>query len=417
MIKNIGTLDDYRCEVRAWLAQNLVRTPTGCRADRVRGELPSPEHLGTQRKLQRDLFDAGYAGISWPVEYGGQGLTEEHQRVFDEEAADYDLPNFGPLQNTTFGVCAPTILAHGSDQFRRQHLPAILAGEELWAQFFSEPDAGSDLAAVRTRAVPDGDRWILHGSKIWSSGAMIADYGMCLARTDGSLPKHQGLTWFAIPTSAAGLTIRPIREASGGEEFCEEFFDAVTVADSQRIGDVNAGWTVATTMLGFERSATGRKLAAQLGGPPGNLPADLVELADRRGMLADGPTRQQIARAHVNEYIHRQLTARIFGLITNGGPAALTSYVKLADGVTNATRAQITLEVADGSAVAWSDDDAQGRTAAMRYLDARVKTIAGGTNEMQRNGIGERILGLPREPNFDHGKPFDEIIRQSTGQS
>jgi alkylation response protein AidB-like acyl-CoA dehydrogenase len=404
-------LDSYRERVRSWLTKNLdpARQP---RASRVRGELPSAEHLRHQRAIQRKLFDGGYAGITWPREYGGQGLTTEHQRIFEEEAAGYALPDFAPLQNTTYAVCAPTMLAHASDEFKIRHIPAILAGEALWAQFFSEPNAGSDLAAVRTGAVRDGDRWVLTGSKVWSSGAMLADYGMCLARTDGSLPKHQGLTWFAVPTGAPGLTIRPIRESSGGEEFCEEFFDDVVVEDSERIGDVNAGWTVATTMLGFERSA-GKTHASRVGGPPGDLPADLVELARRRGLAADGHTRQEIARVHVNDFIQRQLSARILDVMATSGAAGLASYLKLAEGLFTATRARITLEVAGGSAVAWRAGDSVSRTAAMTYLNARVRSIAGGTNEMQRNGIGERVLGLPREPSADRGKPFDEVIGQA----
>jgi alkylation response protein AidB-like acyl-CoA dehydrogenase len=164
-------------------------------------------------------------------------------------------------------------------------------------------------------------------------------------------------------------------------------------------------------MLGFERSA-GRTQTSRVGGPPGGLPVDLVELARRRGLCSDGPTRQQIAQAHINDYVQRQLAARIIDLMANGGSPALASYLKLADGVTTATRAQITLRVAGGSAIAWNDDNAPGRAAAMLYLNARVKAIAGGSNEMQRNGIGERVLGLPREPSADHDKPFDEVVRE-----
>nr|WP_145011653.1 acyl-CoA dehydrogenase family protein [Mycobacterium marseillense] len=407
-----GDFDDYRARARNWLADNMERSATSTRHTRVRGELPTPEHLSAQRALQRKLLDGGYAGITWPVEYGGQGLTPQHQRVFEQEAAGYVVPNFAPLHNTTYAVCAPVLLAHASAELKARHIPAIIAGEELWAQFFSEPDAGSDLAAIRTRAVRDGDRWILNGSKVWSSGAMLADYAMCLARTDTTKPKHKGLTWFVIPIDAPGLTIRPIREITGGAEFCEDFLDDVVVPDSQRVGEVNAGWSVTSTMLGFERSA-GKTNEDRLGGPPGELPGDLVELARRRGLSADGPTRQLIARVHINDFIQRQLGRRIADQMAASDEPALASYLKLADGTFTAFRAQTTLEVAGSSGIAWADGDKAGRNAAMTYLNARARSIAGGTNEMQRNGIGERILGLEREPSADHGKPFDEVIRQS----
>jgi alkylation response protein AidB-like acyl-CoA dehydrogenase len=412
MTQTSSDLDAYRAEAREWLAANLAPATSGSGSVRVRGELPSPEHLDAQRALQRKLFDGGYAGITWPAEYGGQGLMPQHQRIFEAEAARYVLPDFAPLHNTTFAVCAPTLLAHASAELKARHIPAILSGAELWAQFFSEPDAGSDLAAVRTRAVRDGDQWIINGAKVWSSGAMLADYAMCLARSDGSKPKHRGLTWFAIPTDAPGLTIRPIREITGGEEFCEEFLDGVIVPDSNRIGGVDAGWDVTSTMLGFERSA-GKTHASRVGGPPGELPDDLVQLARRRGLSGDGPTRQLIARAHVNDFILRQLSGRIVELIAGTGSTALASYLKLAEGTFTATRARITLEIAGGSGIAWADGDAIGRNAAMVYLNARMRSIAGGTNEMQRNGIGERVLGLPREPSADHGQPFDEIVRSN----
>jgi alkylation response protein AidB-like acyl-CoA dehydrogenase len=373
--------------------------------------LPSVEHIQSQRALQRRLFDHGYAGITWPTEYGGQGLTTEHQRAFDEESVGYAMPDFRPLDKTTFIVCGQTLLAHASHEFKSIHIPKILAGEELWAQFFSEPDAGSDLAAVRTRAVRDGDGWLLNGSKIWSSGATLADYGLCLARTEWSVPKHSGLTWFAVPCDSDGLTIRQIRESNGGQEFCEEFFDDMLVPDSNRIGEINDGWTVTNTMLIFERSAGN----LSYGGPPGPLAPDLVELARRRGIETDQHVRQQIARAHTNDYFHRQLGLRIAtGLGSKRMTSAFASYVKLAEGVFTAQRARIRLEIGGPSAIAWTEGDTTSRSVAIAYLNARLRAIAGGTNEMQRNSIGERVLGLPREPSFDKGKPFDEVLRDAS---
>ncbi|MEZ5266559.1 MAG: acyl-CoA dehydrogenase family protein [Acidimicrobiales bacterium] len=211
--------------------------------------------MAEARKLQRKLFDGGFAGISYPAEYGGRGLTTLHERAFREEALNYVTPDFGAAGGVTFGAIGRSLLAHCTPDFLEQHIPKILRGEELWCQFYSEPEAGSDLAGIRTRAVRDGDRWIISGSKIWSSGAYLADWAMCLARADWEAPKHRGLTWFALPTDAKGVEIRQIRQINGNAEFCEEFLDEVEVTDADIIGEVNKGWAVTQTMLVYERGA------------------------------------------------------------------------------------------------------------------------------------------------------------------
>src|SRR5580704_14917907 len=240
-------LDGYRQQARAWLQANLERRP-----HRMRGgasETRTPAEVAASRQRQRRLYDGGYAGISFPKEYGGQGLSDAHERAFRQEAVGYLMPDFGGAGIVMFGPIARSMLAHASPDFLHRHIPKMLSGEELWCQFYSEPEAGSDLAGIRTRATRDGDHWILRGSKIWSTGANHADYAMCLARTDWNAPKHRGLTWFAVPTNAEGLTIRTIVQINGAAGFCEEFLDDVEVADDDIIGEVNMGWTVAQTML------------------------------------------------------------------------------------------------------------------------------------------------------------------------
>lgn len=397
-------VDAYRSNARAWLERNLPRA--GTQAKRERGEVPTAEHLTAQRSLQRTLFDAGYAGIDWPVEYGGQGLTAAHRRAFEEEAAHYELPNLAPLHNTTYRVCGPTILAHAAADFKALHLPRILAGEELWAQFFSEPEAGSDLAGVRTRADPDGSDgsgWILNGAKVWTSGAQYADYGMCLARTNWDVPKHRGLTWFAVPTDAPGLTIRPIREINGGAEFCEEWLESVALPDSARIGAVNDGWSVCITMLGYERTAG--KVSSGTDSRPGPLPPQMVRSARARHLLADSATRQRIAEAHSNNYVVAQL-ARAMTAAEPGGTALDPAYLKLATGTFNPVNARLALDVGGTPAIAWAPAEPAAGATSTDYLNARLRSIAGGTNEMQRNGIAERVLGLPREDRPDASLPF-----------
>ncbi|OHV40348.1 acyl-CoA dehydrogenase [Parafrankia colletiae] len=404
-----------------------------------------PAAIAAGRALQRRLYEAGYTGITWPREYGGQGLGPEYERAFQQEARGYRLPDLGIAGGTTFGVCAMTMLAHASADFLRRHIPRILAGEELFVQFFSEPEAGSDLAGVRTRAVRSGDGWVLNGSKIWSSGAYYADWGMCLARTDWDVPKHRGLTWFAVPVTAPGVTVERIRQITGDAEFCQEFFDDVVLGDGDVIGQVNDGWTVAQTMLMFERGG-GLSHGTRTTGASTGVAPDLVELARATGRLADPLTRDLIVRAHVDDVARRALLARL-GERMRTDPAQalhLASYAKLVSGVHDPIRADIAMRIGGADAVNWETVGADGACAdgahgdavsgdavnrderpgdspgpkvAVGFLNSRFMSIAGGTNEMQRNSIGERVLGLPREPSFDRGKPFREVLRDARGWS
>ena len=367
--------------------------------------------MTTNRALQKRLFEGGYAGITWPEEYGGQGLPNLYEWTFLEAAEDFILPDFGALTNTTYDICVPTMLRHGSPEFLIRFIPRVLAGEILVCQFFSEPSAGSDLAAARTRATRDGDQWILNGQKIWSTFAHLADWAMCLTRTDWEVPKHRGLTWFALPCDAPGLSIRPIRQINDSGEFCEDFLDDVAVPDEHRIGEINEGWAVAQTMLVFERGA-GRASAGVTSTGPGPLAPDLVGLARTRGCLNDPLVRQQIARIHTNDFVGQALTSRVgqmgrLGLLNPG----LASYVKLFRGTYSPIRARAALEIGGATSLVWEADETDGPLVSLAYLNGRNPSIAGGTNEMQRNAIAERGLGMPREPSFDTNKPFSEVLR------
>ncbi len=246
-------LEAYRLEARAWLRDNMERRVGP--PERHEVEYYTPEVMAASRVLQRRVYEAGYAGITYAKAYGGQGLPAAYELAFTEEAKDYVLADFGILTGTTFGVCVPTMVAHGQPDFLAEFVPKVLAGEALVCQFFSEPSSGSDLAGARTRATRDGDMWVLNGQKIWSTFAHLADWGLCLARSDWDQPKHRGLTWFAVPCDSPGLTIRPIRQINDTSEFCEDFFDDVAIPDIYRIGDVNEGWTVTQTMLVRERGS------------------------------------------------------------------------------------------------------------------------------------------------------------------
>lgn len=405
----------YRQAARDWLAANLEpRDPNAPHNVRGAGELSTQEYQA-ERALQKKLYEAGYAGINWPSEYGGQGLTDRHARVFAEEAVRYRTPELGHAGGTTYGPCGQTIVRHGSPEFLRTHVPRMLAGEELFVQLFSEPSAGSDMAGITTKAVREGDKWLITGSKIWTSGAHYADYGMCLARTDWDAPKHRGLTWFAIPLRAKGVAIHPIREITGDAEFCQEFLDDVEVGDDAIIGEINQGWTVAQTLLLVERGA-GRD-------DPLNMPAAqaavidpfLLKVLGAAGRTDDPVARQTVARIHTADWAKSVLGQRITGLLRSGEKPAggIASYWKLAAGVYNPERSRLILEIGQGLGLVWKDGDEDGNRAALDYLNSRVWSIAGGSNEMQRNAISEQVLGMPREPSFDKGKPFREVVNSA----
>ncbi len=408
-------IDQFRREAHAWIEANL-EPRTSSSTGRGMSEAKTPEHIAEARRLQRKLFDAGYAGISFPVAYGGRGLTAAHERAFREEAVGYVTPDFGAAGGVTMGPIARSLLAHASPELLERHIPKILSGEELWCQFYSEPEAGSDLAGIRSRATRDGDHWVIQGSKIWSSGAHHADWAMCLARTDWDVPKHRGLTWFAVPTDAKGLSIRPITQINGGAEFCEEFLDDVVVTHDDIIGEVNRGWTVTQTMLVYERGA-GESGVTTL--EPRELAPDLVELARRAGRTSDPVARQAIARAHINDFAQFHLGRRIVERLRAAATPdpAVAAYGKLAAGVFSPIRARLGLEVGGSGSLAWNPDDEAAARPSINYLNGRIISIAAGTNEMQRNGIGERVLGLPREPSFDSSKPFNEVVRDSRNWS
>ena len=397
------SLDEFRAEVRAWLPANLDRRGSAT------PDPHTPAHVAEHRAIQRRLFDGGYAGLTWPAAHGGRGLTPEHERAFQEEAAGFVTPDFGILSVTTFGSCVPTMIRHATSEFLDRHVPRVLRGEELWCQFFSEPAAGSDLAGVQTRATRDGDAWRLDGAKIWSSLAHLADWGMCLARTNWDVPKHKGLTWFGVPTDAPGLTVRPIRQIGGSSEFCEEFLDGVAVPDTERIGEIDKGWSVTSTLLVFERGA-GRPGAVETPDEPGPLPAELLAVAS--GRLDDPAVRRRIASAHVEDYVVAQLKARIATLSRLGkADAGTAAYGKLGLAGATAAKARTALELGGAGAVTW---EAGGRGAAAHaFLESKKPAIAGGTEQMQRNGIAERVLGLPRERAVDVDLPFAEVLRRA----
>lgn len=408
------SIAEYCADARAWLAGNLDRL------DDPENAAPPSAHdvdasIAANRTLQRRLFEAGYAGIDWPAAYGGQGLPPEYQRAFDREAARFVMPDFATLTTTTFRVCVPLMLDHGDPVLLRELVPKVLAGDALVCQFFSEPSSGSDLASVRTRAVRDGDEWVITGQKVWSSLAHLADWGMCLARTDVDVPKHQGLTWFAVPCDASGLTIRPITLIDGSTHFCEAFFDAVRIPVTHRIGPEHDGWSIAQEMLVRERMA-GRGELADAAAGPGSIDPLLLRAAGDPARLRLPSVRQDLARAHTIAFVERALSARLAALARAGAlTPGLASYSKLFRGTFDPVRARLALQIGGAAAVAWPETEVDREDVSIAYLRGKINAIGGGTNEMQRNAISERVLGMPREPRVDTDLPFRALLDRNRG--
>jgi len=398
-------LDAFRLGVRAWLAENMpVLDPTRewdpIQDDDVRA--------GRARELQRRLWDGGLAGICYPREYGGRGLPVEFQRAFDDEAIGYELPYVFSMP--TSSICGPIILEFGTEEQKQRYIPAFLRGDEIWVQLLSEPSGGSDLAGALTRADRDGDTIRLTGSKIWSSGARKADLGLCLARTNWDVPKHRGLTMFIVPLTATGVTVREIITVDGTDDFCEEFLDDVELGLEHVVGQLDDGWSVASRMLFHERTAMGGSSPYLSVVRKNGVDHDeLVELVAATGGLDDERARWLIGDAEVQTIVQRQLVQHIGAAISDGSmPDSSGALLRLMAGLTAVRRATIGLDLAGDAALAWADGDPAGRIG-IQYLMRQARCISGGTVEMQRNIISERLLGMPREYAADREVPFRQV--------
>ncbi len=384
-------LSQYRDTLRGWLAAHVPEHPTG--------------DLEEAKGFQAALHDAGYAGITWPVEAGGQGLGAAEAQIFAEEASAFDLPVRPFLIST--GMCGPTLVDLGTDEQRRRYLPPLLRGEEIWCQLFSEPGAGSDVASLQCKAVPDGDGWVLTGAKVWTSNAQWADFGAILARTDPDRPKHGGLTMFVLDMHDPGVTVRPLVDMTGGAPFNEVFLDGVRVGPDAVLGEVNAGWAAATTMLGHERvtiSGLRQKRSSGL------TYEALAELARRHGTSADPVARDRLAELYAHQRVLELFNARMRQETVAGEPPGSRGSVgKLAGAMLLRRGIETAGHLAGPGVIAWEDGDEASTGLELAINSTPASNIAGGTNEIQRGIIGDRILGLPREPQVDRGVPFREL--------
>jgi alkylation response protein AidB-like acyl-CoA dehydrogenase len=398
----------FRADVNTWLAEVL---PNGWIEALEAGDdeaFAKARHGFNFLEWMGVIGRTGYAAPLWPKEYGGLSGEAWMQQVVREELANHRLPTFG-VNLLGVGLAGPTIIAHGSEEQKSRYLSKILSGEEIWCQLFSEPGSGSDLASLGTRAVKDGDEWVVSGQKVWTSIAQLSKYGMLLARTNPEVPKHEGLSYFIVDMASPGVEIRPLRQITGSADFNEVFFTDVRVPDANRIGAVGDGWRCARTTLMNERVALSG-LSIDSASLTGGLRRDpweqlLSQVADR----ADPIIRQELACIYIKQQVKeitafRASSARLAG--QEPGPEGSISKVFNAE--FNQFRANVAMNAGGMSSIAWEGADGDR---ANSFLRTRANTIEGGTSEVLRNQVAERILGLPREPEVDKGVVWADTRR------
>jgi alkylation response protein AidB-like acyl-CoA dehydrogenase len=385
----------FRERVRAWLATNIPREWKTLGSS----EVPRPEAYVFLRKWQRTLFEAGYIGLTWPKESGGQGLTFVEELILHEEMAVAKAP---PILNILgVGMAGPTINAYGTEEQKKRYPPKILSCEEIWCQGYSEPNSGSDLASLQTRAVKDGEHWVINGQKVWTSLAHVADWMMLLARTDPAAPKHKGITYFLLDMKSPGVTVKPLRQITGDPEFNEVFFDNVRVHESHVLGGVNNGWAVGLATLMFERLALGFGLQVRL-----RISVDqLIDLARRmekqgRSLTKDPVMRQKLAQLWIDTESLKYTGARAITKLLRGelpGPEASAGKMVWVETHQRLQELAMEIEGPYSQLARGSDLAIDGGVWQYSFLRSRANSIEGGTTEIQKNIIGERVLGLPKD--------------------
>ena len=388
----------FREEARAWLQDNVPSA----------AELQGLDPIGQAKLWQKRKYDASWACIRWPKEYGGRGATAVEQVIWNQEEAKHpNLP--GALFSIGQGMAAPTLMAWAKEEHKRRYLPKLASGEEIWCQLFSEPAGGSDLAALRTRAEKDGGDWVLNGQKIWTSGAHYSDYGIIVVRTDPTVPKHKGLSYFFLNMKSPGVETKPIKQLSGDANFNEVYFTDVRIPDDQRLGAVGQGWQVSLTTLMNERAAIG-------GGSAGGDFKALLRLAqtvtiDDKPAIENPAVRAKLANWHCKRAGLKYTGYRSLSALSRGEtPGPENSIGKLVAAPMTQDIASFAMDLIETSGAVWDEDyspDA-GLFQAM-FMAIPGFRIAGGTDEIMANIIAERVLGLPQEPRLDKGIPFNEV--------
>ena len=395
----------FRAEARAFLEAH-ASLKTGTDADWTRGNMAddpdrAAEYIRRCRDWQRTLFEHGWAGITWPTEYGGRGATPAQSIIFGQELADFDAT--AGFIAASHQLVGPPLLRFGSEEQKRRYLPAMLRADELWCQLFSEPGAGSDLAALATRAELDGDEWVVNGQKVWTSEAQHADFGILLARTDPDAPKHKGITFFVVDMRTPGIDIRPLVQATGLTHFNEVFLNDVRIPAANVVGEVHGGWAVARATLASEAgmiSGAGLTSGFQA----------ILALARSCGRTDDPVVRQGLADVYIRERIlkfhaMRMQTAIMHRRGTPPDPSVMKNFFTQS----LAKRVELAVGLEGAGGMLAGRDAIQDGFWQKQVLAQYASRIGGGTNEVHRNMIGERALGLPAEPRDDKDVPWREL--------
>ena len=406
------TIEEFEKEARAFLEANAEKRPVekafvwGEGSDnfyREKDRTQEAAQAEDAKKWRQKKFDAGFGWISGPKEYGGRGLPPAYDRLYSQMEATYRVPDQSAFA-ISLGMVTPTILDHGSQEARDRYVRKLWRGEMIASQLFSEPGAGSDLASLTTKAVKDGDEWVITGQKVWTSGAQFSDIGEIICRTDPGLPKHKGLTGFIVDMRAPGVEIRPLRQMTGGASFNEVFFNEVRVADDHRLGEVNNGWNVALTTLMNERASIGSADSGE-----NTMYTRLLEMIRHYELDSDPIVREMLADLYINTKVAGYTSQRATDKMRAGqmsGPemsigkmALVNNQKKMNDLVAHVLGAKLVVDTGEWGTYAWSQ----------LLLGAPGMRIAGGSDEVMRNIVGERVLGLPKDVGIDSKSAFRDI--------
>jgi alkylation response protein AidB-like acyl-CoA dehydrogenase len=398
---SVEEAEAFRAKCRAFLTANA----TGIKLTE-----PDPRDnlsVAASRAYQRKLVDAGLAGLMYPIEFGGAGLTRDHERIYREEYGNF--PEMTGTLVISHGMCLPMISEYGTPEQKTKFMPRMISAEDLWCQMFSEPGAGSDVASLQSKAERDGDEWVLNGQKVWTTFAHKCEYGIVIARTDPEQPKHAGISMFILDMNAPGVEIRAIHQIDGGQHFNEVFFTDVRIPAAHQIGALNEGWKLATAMLMYERVAIGTGSSSGISRP---MSERLIEEAKRRGTVGDAALRQDLMKLYSEETARSLVSLQTREALKSGktpGPGGSLGKLhgaKIATMVRAMTGRLIGPSLIAGEV---ANPDEKADLWAHHMLSSFASHIAGGTDEIQKNIIGDRVLGLPREPMVDKDVPFREL--------
>lgn len=396
---------EFRNEVRAFLDQHarLRQTSTESAFDEAGTDA---DRLQIAKRWQKTLADNGWACINWPKAYGGRDATPIQQVIWNQEVSRYVTPDGMFIIGQ--GMCGPTLMAHATEEQKQHHLPKIASGEEVWCQLFSEPVAGSDLAGIKTRAIKDGDEWVINGQKVWTSGAHYSDWGLLITRTDPEQPKHKGMTMFFLDMKSPGVDVQPIKQINGNKDFNEVYFSDVRIPDTQRLGEVGEGWKVALVTLMNERLAVGSGLSNTV--LDVFKAAEQVELDDAPA-IEDKAVRDQLADWYCREMGLKYTTYRMISALSRGDdPGPEASISKVVVSANNNESANHALDLQDMGGIL--DDERYsgfGNQFQRQFMRSPANRIEGGTDEILRNIISERVLGMPADIRPDKNVPFSKV--------